>query len=287
MPEGRSSAVPTTMPASGARIVRCLSLCRNCDAVLAGRYCAACGQVEAGRDRVQDIAREWLTAIIRPDHIMWRTIIDLTVRPARLTQDWWAGKRVAQMSPVRTLVSLLIVGAILAWIRQMTLPGLPNDIALNVQIFAYQNSLVNVLLLPHILRRLAPRDTGMTAYHHVSFALYESAFMTLLYGSLMTSLFLLRLASDLVGDWILWGVYGLGLGACVAFFTHFVVHLKSAYAFWGIRGALKCALTIGSVVAVSVAVTMTLAITGIDRLWDEPREHSSARGWGWRVEAIQ
>lgn len=285
MSKNRFTAVPVTYQASRARRAP-RALCLNCDADLAGPFCHACGQAAQAHDRVSDIVREWLAAMLRADHIIWSTVTDLVLRPARLTRDWWAGKRVARMSPVRTLASLLIIGAILAWTRQLTLPGLPNDIALGVQIFAYQNALVNVLLLPILLRRMLPRDTPLTRYHHVSFALYESAFMTLLYGSLMSALLLFRLVSELTGEWILWGAYALALGALVGFLAHFAVHLRGAYGFRGRAGVLKSALIITSVSLASIAVSATLGMTGISHLWDEPGERTTASEWGWRIKAI-
>lgn len=261
-----TTAVPVTASASVV-LRRFPVLCRNCDAVLSGRFCAACGQAAEQSDRVRTILREWAASVVHPEHVVWSTVVDLVLRPARLTRDWWSGKRVARMSPVRTLVSLLVVGAVLAGFREMTLPGLPGDIALGFQVFAYQNALLTMLILPLMLSRSAS-GSRLSAYHHVSFALYETAFMTLLYGALMTSLFMVRLASDHVGSWIFLAAYGLGVGAVVAVFSHFFIHLRGAYGFEGASGVLKAAGIVGATLLTSFVLSMAMSASGVDDLWE-------------------
>lgn len=279
-----TTAVPVT--ASTSEILRRFpALCRNCDAVLSGRFCAGCGQAVEQSDRVGTILREWAASIVHPEHVVWSTIVDLALRPARLTLDWWSGKRVVRMSPVRTLVSLLVVGAVLAGVREMTLPALPGDIALGFQVFAYQNAILTMLILPLVLSRWAPSASRLTAYHHVSFALYETASMTLLYGALMTSLFMVRLASEWVGSWILPSIFGLGLGAVIAVFSHFFVHLREAYGFRGVGGLMTAGAIVAGTLLTSFVLSCVMSASGFDDRWEGPGPYPEDR-LGWNVRTI-
>ena len=86
-------------------------VCSNCQAPLAGEYCARCGQRERGRElRLTDLAGEAFEDLAQVDGRVWRTLIALLFRPGRVTADYLAGKRVHYLPPLRLylVVSFLV-----------------------------------------------------------------------------------------------------------------------------------------------------------------------------------
>ncbi len=92
-------------------------LCANCATRLCGPYCFACGQHrEAHHRSLRHLMTEFLENLTETDSRLWRTLIRLVAHPARLTRDYLAGHRVAEIPPLRlfvvTLVVVFAVGAI-------------------------------------------------------------------------------------------------------------------------------------------------------------------------------
>ena len=85
--------------------------CKNCGAALTGEYCAQCGQRERGRDiRVTDLVGEALEDLRHLDGRVWRTLVNLCVRPGRVTADYFAGRRAHYLPPLRLylIVSFIV-----------------------------------------------------------------------------------------------------------------------------------------------------------------------------------
>src|SRR5689334_2550207 len=77
-------------------------VCANCHAALTGEYCAACGQRhEPHVHTLAHFAGEALESVSHADSRLWRTLWYLLARPAYLTKEFFAGKRVSYLPPFR------------------------------------------------------------------------------------------------------------------------------------------------------------------------------------------
>jgi hypothetical protein len=85
-------------------------LCANCGALLAGEYCAACGQRhEPHVHTVGHFFGEAFESITHADSRLWRTLGFLLVKPGRLSHDFFQGRRAHYLPPFRLylVISLL------------------------------------------------------------------------------------------------------------------------------------------------------------------------------------
>ncbi|MDX1547662.1 MAG: DUF3667 domain-containing protein, partial [Rhodothermales bacterium] len=84
--------------------------CGNCEAPLAGPYCAQCGQ--PARDRIVPF-RQFLRGLVRDffsfDTRFFRTLWPLLVRPGYLTTEYVAGRRARYMPPIRLYVAMSVL----------------------------------------------------------------------------------------------------------------------------------------------------------------------------------
>ncbi len=84
--------------------------CQNCGAPLLGPHCYACGQPVSGLVRhFSSILGDALDSILNIDARVFRTLWPLLARPAYLTCEYFAGRRVRYVSPVRLFVFLSIL----------------------------------------------------------------------------------------------------------------------------------------------------------------------------------
>src|SRR5690606_36546981 len=84
--------------------------CGNCGSPLLGEYCYACGQPVTGMVRhFSTIAGDFTDTVLNWDSRLPRTLWPLLVRPGFLTREYFAGRRVRYVSPVRLFVTLAIV----------------------------------------------------------------------------------------------------------------------------------------------------------------------------------
>jgi len=84
--------------------------CKNCDAVLLGRFCANCSQAaDVHVPTTKELAHEFLEGITHSDSRLWRTLTTLWFKPGKLTQEFVAGRRVAYLPPFRLYLILSIV----------------------------------------------------------------------------------------------------------------------------------------------------------------------------------
>ena len=93
---------PSPSPAGGQ--------CGNCGSPLLGEYCYACGQPVSGMVRhFSTIVGDFTDTVLNWDSRLPRTLWPLLVRPGFLTREYFAGRRVRYVSPVRLFVTLAIV----------------------------------------------------------------------------------------------------------------------------------------------------------------------------------
>jgi hypothetical protein len=76
--------------------------CKNCDAVLTGRYCANCGQrADVHVPSTRELVHEALEGLTHSDSRLWRTLLSLWFRPGALTEEFLAGRREISLPPFR------------------------------------------------------------------------------------------------------------------------------------------------------------------------------------------
>jgi len=76
--------------------------CKNCDAILVGRYCASCGQrADVHVPSTRELVHEVLEGLTHSDSRLWRTLLSLWFRPGRLTEEFFAGRRAISLPPFR------------------------------------------------------------------------------------------------------------------------------------------------------------------------------------------
>jgi len=84
--------------------------CKNCNAVLSGRYCANCSQAaDVHVPTTLELVHELLEGITHSDSRLWRTLTTLWFRPGKLTEEFVAGRRVAYLPPFRLYLILSII----------------------------------------------------------------------------------------------------------------------------------------------------------------------------------
>lgn len=115
MTENNESAVP---PAPNAAELPARN-CENCGRALLGEYCYACGQPVKGLVRhFSSIIGDFADSVLNLDTRLPRTLWPLLARPGFLTTEYFAGRRVRYVSPVRLFVFISIITFFIA---QLTL----------------------------------------------------------------------------------------------------------------------------------------------------------------------
>lgn len=95
--------VPATAPAAPQR------RCQNCGEVLLGEHCYACGQPTKGLVRhFSSIVGDFMDSVFELDSRILRTLGPLLFKPGYLSEEYFAGRRVRYVSPVRLFVFLSI-----------------------------------------------------------------------------------------------------------------------------------------------------------------------------------
>ena len=84
--------------------------CKNCDALLLGRFCVNCSQAaNVHVPTTRELLHELLEGITHSDSRLWRTLTTLWFKPGKLTQEFVAGRRVAYLPPFRLYLILSII----------------------------------------------------------------------------------------------------------------------------------------------------------------------------------
>ncbi|MFS8063439.1 MAG: DUF3667 domain-containing protein [Luteimonas sp.] len=97
-------------PASSVAPTAALPACQNCGEPLLGPHCYRCGQPVNGLVRhFSSILGDFLDSVLNIDARIFRTLGPLFTKPAYLSLEYFAGRRVRYVSPVRLFVFLSIV----------------------------------------------------------------------------------------------------------------------------------------------------------------------------------
>lgn len=89
--------------------------CENCGQPLLGGHCYACGQPRKGLVRhFSSILGDFADTVLNIDSRIFRSVGPLLFRPGFLSQEYFAGRRVRYVSPVRLFVFLSITTFVIA-----------------------------------------------------------------------------------------------------------------------------------------------------------------------------
>jgi hypothetical protein len=115
--------------------------CKNCDAVLLGRFCVNCSQAaNVHVPTTKELLHELLEGITHSDSRLWRTLTTLWFKPGKLTEEFVAGRRVAYLPPFRLYLILSIIFFLITSLVHITGEAIIFDEALKPA-----GSAVNVL----------------------------------------------------------------------------------------------------------------------------------------------
>jgi hypothetical protein len=89
--------------------------CKNCNAVLLGRYCVNCSQAaEVHVPTTKELLHELLEGLTHFDSRVWRTLTCLWFKPGKLTEEFVAGRRLAYLPPFRLYLILSLIFFLMA-----------------------------------------------------------------------------------------------------------------------------------------------------------------------------
>lgn len=84
--------------------------CQNCAEILLGEHCYACGQPTKGLVRhFTSIVGDFMDSVFELDSRILRTIGPLLYKPGYLSEEYFAGRRVRYVSPVRLFVFMSLL----------------------------------------------------------------------------------------------------------------------------------------------------------------------------------
>jgi hypothetical protein len=94
--------------------------CKNCNAMLLGRFCVNCSQAaDVHVPSTAELIHEVLEGLTHSDSRLWRTLTLLWFKPGKLTQEFVAGRRIAYLPPFRLYLILSIVFFLIASITDV------------------------------------------------------------------------------------------------------------------------------------------------------------------------
>lgn len=122
--------------------------CQNCDAPLAGAYCATCGQrTRHGRLNWRDLLRDVNEQLVEGNLPWPRTIGRLTVDPGAVARDYVAGKRARYVHPLKCAFYLVLIASIVAPASGFSMTSNPFTELPAWRAFLLENRPVFMLLL--------------------------------------------------------------------------------------------------------------------------------------------
>ena len=115
MNEVVTTAAASASASQGAVVEIPAAHCRNCGAVLTGRFCANCSQAaDVHVPSTRELLHEVLEGLTHSDSRLWRTLKFLWFKPGKLTQEFIAGRRVTYLPPFRLYLVLSVIFFLMA-----------------------------------------------------------------------------------------------------------------------------------------------------------------------------
>jgi hypothetical protein len=105
-----ANAIEAATTESAPEVVQPTPLCPNCKTPLQGPFCYACGQSKKGLIRhFSSIVGDFLDSVLSLDSRTFRTIGPLYLKPGHLTNEYFEGRRVRYVTPLRLYFFLSVV----------------------------------------------------------------------------------------------------------------------------------------------------------------------------------
>lgn len=96
------------------------TICANCNALLAGRYCSSCGQrADTRAYSLGHFLGEATELLTHADSRVWATLWPLLARPGFLTREYFSGRRARYLQPFR----LYLIMSVLFFVLSAVLGG--------------------------------------------------------------------------------------------------------------------------------------------------------------------
>lgn len=90
--------------------------CLNCGTECEGEYCHKCGQkTSTRRFQVKEIIESIIILVVGGDNKLWHTCYQLLYRPGHMVREYLLGKRATYYTPVRLLLFLIALFAIVTY----------------------------------------------------------------------------------------------------------------------------------------------------------------------------
>lgn len=170
--------------------------CANCQTLLSGRYCSACGQrADAGVHTIGHFVGEAAEVLTHADSRLWNTVWPLLARPGFLTREYFAGRRARYLQPFRlyliTSVLFFVLTALLDPNGSGSAPPVPigpkdcSDVTTNLHLGSFQ-LLPRLQAACHNIRADSGIEFGRRLTHNLGRAMFVflplvAALMKLLY----------------------------------------------------------------------------------------------------------
>ncbi|WP_419729423.1 DUF3667 domain-containing protein [Lichenicola sp.] len=261
--------------------------CLNCGTTLVGAWCHACGQEGGPVHRsLLHLAAELLETLTHADSRFWRSMRRLVFDPARLTNDYLAGRRAREIPPLRLFLVMLFllfsigsltnatphIGAIpadahqkaMVEIQSITLGGHPwatqwlrahvagaidhpNDVLAVMRDWAERFTFLMLPIAGGLLWLLYLPQRRFSAYDHTIFAIHSLSFAILV-------LIAIALADMLVG-------FDVEVLLLLLPVVHLFRHMRGVYGS-GVAGTLfrMALLGMGSMIAFTGLVIALTAV---------------------------
>lgn len=95
---------------SAAEVVRSQQPCPNCGAPMLGEFCYQCGQPKKGMIRhLSGIVADFFDSVFNLDSRTFRTLWPLLAKPGYLSMEYFAGRRMRYVTPLRLYVFLSVI----------------------------------------------------------------------------------------------------------------------------------------------------------------------------------
>lgn len=102
--------------------------CKNCGNTITDKYCSKCGQEKiTGKLTVGELLSKFAETITHADHGILRLVKELSLKPALVAREYIDGRRKKYFSPVKYLVVVVSLSAILvAYLEMNQVPFEPK-----------------------------------------------------------------------------------------------------------------------------------------------------------------